>query len=204
MDSFPAAGYAAIMSGGLLQTAGRLLRTLIVLSAIAFALAGGWYYWLLHRFDKEIATSAQRYGLDPQLISALIWRESRFNPGCVGPKKEVGLMQVTEIAAREWAASGKRPQLPRATLFQPATNIEVGAWYLARAVHRWSAKRADPLPFALAEYNAGHSNAMRWATNCGPDSVEYLHCITYPTTQRYIHDILKRYRGDAEIENARK
>ena len=203
MDSFSAAGYAAIMSGGLFQTVGRLLRTLFVLVVLAFALAGGWYYWRLHRFDHDIALNAQRYGLDPQLISALIWRESRFDPDCVGPKKEVGLMQVTETAAREWAIARARPLLARADLFQPATNIEVDVWYLARAVRRWSTARADPLPFALAEYNAGRSNAMRWATNCGPNSADYLRCITYPTTQRYVRDILTRYRGESSLTQRR-
>jgi soluble lytic murein transglycosylase len=192
------------MSAGLFQTVGRLLRTLLVLVALAFGLAGGWYYWRIHRFDKEIAAKAQRYGLDPQLLSALIWRESRFDPACVGSKKEVGLMQVTETAAREWATANTRPRLARADLFQPATNIEVGAWYLARAVRRWSPLRADPLPFALAEYNAGRSNAMRWATNCGPNSADYLRCITYPTTQRYVRDILARYRGDPTTANGCK
>ncbi|TAN38719.1 MAG: lytic transglycosylase domain-containing protein [Verrucomicrobia bacterium] len=204
MDSFSAAGYAANMSVGLLQTVGRLLRTLFVLVALAFGLAGGWYYWRIHRFDKEIATRAQHYGLPPTLISSLIWRESHFDSRCVGPKKEIGLMQVTETAAREWAEAAGRPPLARAELFQPATNIEVGAWYLARAVRRWSAARADPLPFALAEYNAGRSNAMRWAANCGPNSTDYLRCITYPSTQRYVRDILKRYRGDSTTAHARK
>jgi len=191
------------MSDGLFQTAGRLLRTLIVLVALAFALAGGWHYWRLHRFDKEIAASAQRHSLPPKLIASLIWRESRFDPGCHGPRKEIGLMQVTEAAAHEWAGANYRADLPRAELWLPATNIEVGTWYLARSVQRWSQTRSDPLPFALAEYNAGRSNAMRWAVECGADSRRYLDCITYPTTRRYIADILKRYRGSVGSAQAR-
>jgi soluble lytic murein transglycosylase len=183
------------MPDGFFQTAGRLLRTLIILAVIAFAAAGGWSYWRMHRFDKDIAASAARHGLPPKLISALIWRESRFDPGCLGPKKEIGLMQVTEGAAHEWAAANYRADLPRSDLWLPATNIEVGVWYLTRAVHRWQHTRSDPLPFALAEYNAGRSNAMRWAADCGADSRRYLDCITYPTTRRYVADILKRYRG---------
>ena len=196
--------YATDMSAGLFQTAGRLLRTLLLLVVIAFALAGGWHYWQIHRFDKEITASAQRYSLPRQLIASLIWRESRFDPGCLGPKKEIGLMQVTETAAQEWAAATRCAPLARTDLFQPATNIEVGGWYLARAIRRWSLTRGDPLPFALAEYNAGRSNAMRWATNCGPNSADYLRCITYPSTQHYVRDILKRYRGDIGTAKARR
>ena len=187
------------MADGLFQTAGRLLRTLLLFAVLAFVAAAGWHYWRIHRFDKEIAASAQRHGLPPKLISSLIWRESRFDPGCLGPKKEIGLMQVTEGAAHEWAAANYRADLPRSYLWLPATNIEVGTWYLARAVHRWQHTRGDPLPFALAEYNAGRSNAMRWASDCGADSSRYLGCITYPTTRRYVTDILTRYRGTVAL-----
>jgi soluble lytic murein transglycosylase len=192
------------MSAGLLHTASRLLRTLVVLAALAFAAAGGWHYWRLHRFDQAIAASAQRHGLPPSLLSSLIWRESRFDPACRGPKKEIGLMQVTETAAHEWAAAQYQADLPRADLWLPATNIEVGAWYLARAVQRWSHTRNDPLPFALAEYNAGRSNALRWSSACGADSRRYLDCITYPTTRRYVADILKRYRGAVVLPSPAK
>jgi len=192
------------MSEGLFQTAGRLLRTLVVLVVLAFAGAGGWHYWRIHRFDQEIAASGQRHSLPPNLIASLIWRESRFDPGCHGPRKEIGLMQVTEAAAHEWAAAQGRADLPRADLWLPATNIEVGSWYLARAVQRWQHTRSDPLPFALAEYNAGRSNAMRWSSACGADSSRYLDCITYPTTRRYVADILKRYRGAVAVSTPSK
>ena len=192
------------MSAGLFQTAGRLLRTLVVFTALVFGLVGGWHYWRLHRFDKEIAASAQRHGLAPALVSSLIWRESRFDPGCHGPKKEIGLTQITEAAAHEWAAAQSRSDLPRSDLWLPATNIEVGVWYLARAVRRWQPTRSDPLPFALAEYNAGRSNAMRWSNACGADSARFLDSITYPSTRRYVADILKRYRGSVVLPPIKK
>ena len=46
-------------------------------------------------------------------------------------------------------------------LFDPKVNVEVGAWLLAHALHRYEGKD-DPLPFALAEYNAGRSRVVRW------------------------------------------
>ena len=52
---------------------------------------------------------------------------------------------------------------------------------------------ADPLPPALAEYNAGRVNAERWASE-GQTAREYWSGITYPTTRKYIQDILHRYR----------
>ena len=165
-----------------------VLATLIVcLAAIAFL-------HRIHRFDTLIVQHATEQQLDPRLVSALIWQESRFHPECVGTKQEIGLMQITDGAVKEWAKATHVPTPPRETLFEPAANIRAGTWYLARAVKRWSVY-PDPLPYALAEYNAGRSNAQRWAAASGGDSRKFVDNITYPTTQKYVRNILKRYRG---------
>jgi soluble lytic murein transglycosylase len=148
-----------------------------------------------HRFDKLIELSATKYDVDPRLVWAVIWQESRFNPRSVGTKNEVGLMQIMEIAGREWADAAGRPHFRREDLFDPATNIEAGTWYLARAIERWSACD-DPIPFALAEYNAGRSNALRWYAASGPDGRRFIECITYPTTRKYIESILRNFRDE--------
>ena len=65
--------------------------------------------WLWHververRFLPDIRSAAQRYGVDPLLVRAVVWRESRFRPEARGTKGEIGLMQIQESAAREWA-----------------------------------------------------------------------------------------------------
>ena len=194
MDSGRRTGYAGPV-GGLFHTVRRLCLAGGLLAALAFGGAGGLYYYRIHRFDGLIAQSASRHGVDPRLVAALIWRESRFNPGCVGSRKEIGLMQVTEAAAQEWSKASDAAVPARRELFMPATNIEAGTWYLARAIRRWSPSQADPLPFALAEYNAGRSNVQRWAAPGGLTATQFWNNITYPTTQRYVRDILQRYRG---------
>ncbi len=148
----------------------------------------------VHRFDLLVIEASRQAGVDPRLISSLIWKESRFNPNSVGTHQEVGLMQVTETAAREWAAARRITTFSRTDLFDPSTNLQAGAWYLARAIRRWSIY-PDPLPFALAEYNAGLSNAKRWAGESGPNPRKFVEAISYPTTRKYVRDILTRYRG---------
>ena len=147
----------------------------------------------VHRFDTLIAEAGQKNGVDARLISAVIWRESRFRPSIQGPKEEIGLMQITEDAAAEWALAAHRPMPSRAELFDPETNIDAGSWILARAIKRWAPRKNDPLPFALAEYNAGRTNAERWALTSG-DARDFWENIPFPTTKRYIKDILGRYR----------
>ena len=68
--------------------------------------------------------------MDPRLISAVIWRESRFDASCIGTAGEIGLMQVTEEAAREWAKARGQPAPTKVALFDVRTNIDAGTWYL--------------------------------------------------------------------------
>ena len=70
-------------------------------------------------------------------------------------------MQITDAAAREWVKSEKIANFVPADLFDPKINIQAGTWLLARALRRYQ-DRDDPVPFALAEYNAGRSRVARW------------------------------------------
>lgn len=148
----------------------------------------------IHRYDEILIKTGRQYNVDPRLLSALIWTESRFNPASIGDAGEIGLMQVTETAAREWAEAEEFDAFQKNDLFDPSVNVRAGTWYLSQAIQRWSHKK-DPLPFALAEYNAGRSNALRWSENINGNARDFWEAITYPTTQRYIRDILTRYRG---------
>ena len=84
-----------------------------------------------HGFDALIASAAAKHDVPKELIKAVIWKESRFNPKEIGSKGEVGLMQITPIAAEEWRRENKQKTFDLAKLKDPKFNIEVGTWYLA-------------------------------------------------------------------------
>lgn len=154
-------------------------------------------YSRFKRFDPLIEAAGTKYQVDPMLIKAIIWRESSFHPDKVGTKGERGLMQITVLAANEWAKSQKIQTFKATDLFDPKTNIEAGTWYYKQALQRWSGKN-DPMIFALAEYNAGHSNVVRWitATKMGPkaEANDLKEAIKFPTTRSYVETISDRYR----------
>src|SRR5207249_2604525 len=76
---------------------------------------------------------AMEHHLDPMLVKAVVWRESRFDPKKYGGAGERGLMQVSEKAANEWARENKVDNFRVEKLFDPKTNLEAGTWYLRRA-----------------------------------------------------------------------
>ena len=141
--------------------------------------------------DDLIARAAKKYGVDPLLVKAVVWRESRFTTTKVGKSGERGLMQVGEAAARDWAATHKIEVFVFADLFDAKTNLEAGTWYLSRALERWK-DRGDPVPFALAEYNAGRSRVEKWAAN-GRTADEMLFAAAGTSTRQYVDDVIRRY-----------
>ena len=105
-------------------------------------------------------------------------------------------MQITEGAAQDWARAEKVETFVPVDLRDPKINIEAGTWYLANALWRWSGKD-DPVPFALAEYNAGRTRVIRWEKTSGLGGgfgAEGLHSIMdFPATRAYIRSIVDRY-----------
>lgn len=151
-------------------------------------------------YDNEIAGIAARHNVDPLLVKAVIWQESRFHPGKLGSHGERGLMQVTEPAAQDWVqAEGIETFVP-GDLLDPKTNIEVGTWYLSRAMRHWSAQE-DPLPFALGEYNAGRSRVNRWSGGEQISAEQLREAMDIASTRAYVAAVRQRYeyykaRGD--------
>ena len=142
--------------------------------------------------DALIARAAKKYGVDPLLVKAVVWRESRFSTTKVGGAGERGLMQVGEAAARDWAAAHKIEVFVFADLFDAKTNLEAGTWYLSRALEHWK-DREDPIPFALAEYNAGHSRVEKWAANA-ESARDMLRAASGTGTRQYVDDVIRRYQ----------
>ena len=156
-------------------------------------------------YDGMIAEAAAKRGLDPLLVKAMVWRESGFHPSKMGTSGERGLMQVGEAAAQDWATAEKIETFVPTDLFDAKTNLDVGTWYFKKALDRWKLK-ADPVPFALAEYNAGYGRMERWiaATDRGDEATaeNLLRAIDFPTTRKYIETITARRRFYQEAADA--
>jgi len=144
--------------------------------------------------DVLIRSIATEHQIDPMLVKAVVWRESRFDAQKFGTAGERGLMQVSERAAQEWAKENRVENFRVEELFDPKINLEAGTWYLRRAVQHWE-NQSDPIPFALAEYNAGASRAQRWAG--GEDAVippnTFRENIDFPGTRKYVDSIIARF-----------
>ena len=126
-------------------------------------------------FEEIISETATRYGLDPDLIRAIIQIESGGIPDARSSKGAIGLMQLMPGTSSSLAVSNP---------FDPKANIRGGTKYLRQLIERFRGN----LVLALAAYNAGPGKVER-----------YKGIPPYPETRRYVRNVLKqwqKYRSD--------
>ncbi|MCP4309131.1 MAG: lytic transglycosylase domain-containing protein [bacterium] len=116
----------------------------------------------------EIERAAHEAGLDPRLLAAMVWQESRFQPDAVSHSGAIGLAQLMPATAEEL---GVDPS-------DPVQNLRGGARYLA-----WTIKEFGSIDLGLAAYNAGPTR-VREADGI-PNIAE---------TQAYVPRVLDYYR----------
>lgn len=172
---------------------GLILCSLLLLAGIVGLVVWMRIQWREHSQDEPIRAAARRYGLDPALVKAVVWRESRFNPDARGRAGELGLMQIQEIAAGEWADAEGIRNFDHLTCLNPQTNTLAGTYYLAKVMRRYL-RTDNPLPYALADYNAGRGNVVRWNDGeASTNSAAFISQIGFPSTSNYVVVVMEQY-----------
>jgi len=152
-----------------------------------------WRTYTEHSHDAAILAAAAKHRVHPALIKAVVWRESWFNPRAKGRSGEIGLMQIMKQTGSDWAAAEHvRLYIPD-RLYDPAKNTECGAWYLKRLLDRYQ-RTDNPLPYALAAYNAGPANVAKWSTGAAATNAgAFVRQIRFPATRDYVLSVMKRF-----------
>ncbi len=177
-----------------LNRLGNALTLILTIAAIgSAAVVYLRWRWREQRYNPLIAEVAAQYGVDRHLVKAVVRRESEFDPFAYGNAGEIGLMQVMPATGAEWARATGRRNFGRDSLWNERINLEAGTWYLARALNRWRDKD-DPVPFALAEYNAGPGRVSRWLPNGASTTAdEFRRAIPVPSVRRYVDSVMEYY-----------
>ncbi len=163
-----------------------------VILVLLYPQLGRIYYPFLYR--EEIERLGTQYGLEPELIAALIHVESKFNPAAESRRGARGLMQIMP-ATGGWVAEALGWQnFTSEDLFDPQLNLEIGCWYLAGLREEFS-----NITRALAAYNAGRGNVRRWIEEGIWDGTrENLEDIPFLETRLYVTKVektLERYKA---------
>jgi len=121
-------------------------------------------------YSATIDAAAQRYGVDPALLTSVIQQESGFNPNATSGAGAQGLMQLMPSTAASLGVTDP---------YDPTQSINAGAQYLSGKLNEYGGNTS----LALAAYNAGSGAVARYG-GIPP----------YPETQNYVQDVLGRYQ----------
>jgi soluble lytic murein transglycosylase len=183
-------------------------RLLIAVAVLAALLAGGFAYvqhtqptwWVRIRYPlayrSEIRGYARIYHLDPALVAAVIYEESRFRPTTRSSAGAIGLMQLLPSTAKGIAIrTGGHRFRPQQDLLVPDLNIRYGCWYLHHLLLKY-----HRLDLALAAYNAGQANVDAWigrAPKGQPPQIPFASTRGYVRAVQHVRALYRRaYAGE--------
>jgi soluble lytic murein transglycosylase len=140
------------------------------------------------RHDDIIRQQAADKRLDPALIAAVIYEESKFRDQTSRAGAR-GLMQITPDTASFIARRSGGTRFVQADLATPQINIAYGSYYLRYLLDRYGQNEV----LAVAAYNAGHAHVDRWVRLAGgTGEFDPEHDIRFSETRAYVENVLER------------
>lgn len=122
-----------------------------------------------HNLDLIIFRAAEKEGVDPRFLHAVIWQESKYDTSARSHAGAQGLMQLMPDTAKRFGCSNPD---------DVESNVQAGTKYLSWLLKRFSGN----VQLALAGYNAGEGAVAKY--NGVPP---------YNETQNYVRIISTRY-----------
>jgi soluble lytic murein transglycosylase len=173
-------------------------RALVGLAAVVVVAGAGYVYlqhtqpdwWVRFRhplnYRSDIVGYSRIYHLDPALVAAVIYEESRFRPDTRSSAGAIGLMQLLPSTARGIAVhtGGGHFRIPQ-DLYVPDLNLRYGCWYLGHLEQKYAGRR-DATDLALAAYNAGQANVDDWIAHTPKGEPVHLR---FTATRDYVADV---------------
>lgn len=168
------------------------LLTLAALVVLVLAGTAAWVveeepdFYLRARYPLEyesiVRTHAANHDLDPALLAAVVYVESRFDPEVESSAGAVGLMQLLPDTAKGIALRTGGDRFVVSDLRNPEINVRYGSWYLDHLRERYG-----DLSTTLAAYHAGPGNVDSWRAEGGG--------IAFPETRDYVRQVFEARRA---------
>ena len=148
-------------------------------------------YWRIlfpQAYWSTIKSEADKNGLDPYMVAALIRQETEFNPAAISNKSAYGLMQLLPSVGKSMAKEEGIRHFSTNDLLDPDTNIRLGTRYLRQTLERFNSQPE----YTFAAYNAGDNRVTDWQSignYRGMD--EFVESIPFTETREYVQAIIR-------------
>jgi soluble lytic murein transglycosylase len=136
-------------------------------------------------YSAIVRSRARAEGLDPALLAAVIYQESKFRPTARSSVGAIGLMQLTPATARGIALRTGGTAFHVSDLTNPAINIRYGSWYLHDLFQKYRS-----IPLMLAAYNAGQGNVDKW--RAAGEGIQFPETRAYVSTIEHLERVYQR------------
>lgn len=142
-------------------------------------------------YSELVERAARKYGLDPNLLFAVMRVESIYNRRIISNVGAVGLMQIMPATGQRIAYQLGVKDFDTVHLLNPQVNLDFAAWYLSSLLKRFDGR----LPLAIASYNGGPHNVRLWLRGTSPKMPmdAFLERIPFDQTHRYVRRVLTYY-----------
>jgi soluble lytic murein transglycosylase len=176
----------------------RRWRALVVLVGVALVVAVGAMVASVHHAVNELPLSdagvireqAQAKHLDPALIAAVIYAETKFEPRTSSAGAE-GLMQIEPETAEFLAKLSGGYSFTTSDLGTPKINVSYGSYYLRYLLEHYEGNEM----LAVAAYNAGLANVDKWVAKAHGEGGELtVEEIPFSQTRAYVQRVLQAQR----------
>ena len=141
-------------------------------------------YLFPSQYERQVEKCSEEYGVDKNLIMAIIKAESNFRKDAVSTKGAKGLMQIMDETGK-WCAD--KIEIPEPDLCDVETNIRIGTFYISHLLEMYEGNEKT----AVAAYNAGYGNVDKWlADEKHSKNGKDLNLVPFPETQKYIKKVM--------------
>jgi soluble lytic murein transglycosylase len=138
------------------------------------------------QYSSVIRREAADKRLDPTLVAAVIYAETKFDPR-TSPAGAVGLMQLMPETATYLAHRSGATTFTTSDLSTPQVNIAYGSYYLRYLLDEFHGNTVQ----ALAAYNGGEANVHKWVDAARADGRSFrISDIPFPETRDYVARVL--------------
>jgi soluble lytic murein transglycosylase len=172
----------------------RIFGTIAAIAAMALSV--GLVVSMLHQATGNLALplsdvsiireQASEKDLEPALIAAVIYAETKFDPR-PSPAGAEGLMQILPSTAYYLAHLSGGTRFTASDLATPSINVAYGSYYLRYLLDHYDGNEM----LAVAAYNGGLTNVDEWVAHAHAEGIQLsAEAIPFPQTREYVHRVL--------------
>lgn len=173
----------------------RLIIFTLIIIAFTIIIVSIFKAFVYPRKYKEIVEkAATKFGVDPNLVYAVIKQESKFNKTAVSKSEAKGLMQIMDDTTKDMVKDIDTIDEKNYNIYDPYTNIFIGTKYISYLIKHYEGNYY----LAIAAYNAGLGKVDSWLDKPHSEYTDYtmvMDLIEYAETKNYLTAVITNYNN---------